>query len=120
MAVSQFFRNENTRLEAGKSASARVCTRCRLNAVVGRSYTCGPCQVDAHNRRQEAVRVRGLARKQGFKPSAKIEKPQPESVHMLGRAARRAGLTVADLNAMDPPLSAAARRVTAARPVTAL
>ncbi|MFA5951508.1 MAG: hypothetical protein WC807_14610 [Hyphomicrobium sp.] len=102
MAVSQFFRNEHARLETGKAPATRVCTRCRLNAVNGRDRTCGPCQVDAHDRRQAAIKARSLVRAQSKPQKARIE---PESVHQLGRAARRAGLTLADLNAMDPPLS---------------
>ena len=104
MAVSQFFRNEHTRLEIGE-AQAKACQRCGINAVVGRNRTCGPCQVEAYERTAAAVRARGLTRKQGQKPPAKIKKAEPESVHQLGRAARRAGLTVAELDAMDPPLS---------------
>lgn len=101
MAVSQFFRNEHTRLDTGK-ALTKACQRCGINAVVGRSYTCGPCQVEAHDRRQEAARARSNNRGQSKPRPAAVE---PESIHQLGRAARRAGLTVAEIEAMFPPIT---------------
>jgi hypothetical protein len=100
MAVHQSLRNEFTCLEAGARQQPRVCTRCKENEVVNRARLCGPCQVVRYEECKQARldRANGSYRKQIKAPP----KVKFDTIHDLGHAARKAGLTVAAIEAMAP------------------
>ena len=94
-------RNHFTCLETARRPMLKVCRACGVNAVDRAGSRCNPCNVEAYDAKREAMRLRG------FKAKPRV----PETLIDLGRAARRAGLTVADIEELCPPLSPADERL---------
>lgn len=78
-----------TRLEAVRRLHVKTCARCRESRVARKGALCGPCHIIRHEERAEAARQHG-------------RRDQIKRTHLvaLGRAAQRAGLTIADIEAM--------------------
>ncbi|WP_213287555.1 hypothetical protein [Bradyrhizobium sp. sGM-13] len=103
MKVAPFFRNQFSCLETGKRPAPKVCKDCSVNAVERSNQSCNPCRVIRHEAKMEANRLRAKA--------ACAPVPRIDSISDLGHAARRAGLTVADIEAIYPPLSPTEERL---------
>jgi hypothetical protein len=78
--------------------SLKVCRRCGENAVRHRNAYCCPCHAEIHEASQEADRQRARAHKQ------RLARERDE-ILQLGRAARAAGLSIADIDAMTVRMS---------------
>lgn len=101
MAVNPALRNTFTSLETGKVRRPRLCTRCGEGEPRPRGRLCGPCSADRYDERLAANRARIKA----ISAERRALRQDRDSISDLGNAARRAGLTVALIDTMDPPLT---------------
>lgn len=81
-----------------KAAVIKRCRRCGGGSVHHRNAYCSECRVAIFEAANEADRHRARMRKQ------RLARERDE-ILQLGRAARAAGLSVADIDAMAVPLS---------------